>query len=75
MNTNYHKQKLELILRDIENYTAEEFARELLRQVVVASPITITEPEFNKARLKAISDNLEERDATGRKILTVERVF
>ena len=56
LDTRYHTGKLEILMRDIDRYTPDEFARTLLRLVGVASPITMAESEFNKVRIAAISE-------------------
>ena len=54
LDASYHKGKLKQIVRDIDNYHPDEFARSLLRLVVVASPVVMAEPEFGSARVEAI---------------------
>ena len=51
----YYKKKLELVIRDINDYTPDEYARQLLRLVAVANPLVMNEDEFTKARLQAMS--------------------
>lgn len=46
LDHNYHKHKLQLVVRDIERYTEDELARELLRLVCVANPLIMLEKEF-----------------------------
>ena len=52
----YHRRKLEQIIQNLDSYVPAEYARDLLRLVVVASPITLTENEFTQARVKALSE-------------------
>ena len=52
----YHREKLSQVLHNMDSYTTAEYARELLRLAVVASPITLTEHEFTQARIQALSD-------------------
>ena len=56
LDKHYHEKNLKIILRDIKNYTPDEYARALLRLVCVADPIVMTEPEFTQQRLKSISE-------------------
>ena len=58
LDADYHRGKLEIILRDIQFYTPEELSRSLLRLAVVARPIVLTETEFVNARMNAIQDNM-----------------
>ncbi len=57
MDKAYHREKLELVLRDLRHYTPEEYARELMRLVVVASPLTMADKEFTQSRIKAIYEH------------------
>ena len=56
LDRNYHAKNLKRLLRDLDNYTADEYSRALLRLVCVADPIVMTEREFVQQRLKAISE-------------------
>ena len=56
LDKHYQKKNLKRILRDLENYCPDEYARALLRLVCVVDPIVMTEPEFTKQRLKAIGE-------------------
>ena len=58
LDASYFEKKLALIARDLDRYTPDEIARELLRLVGVASPITLTEKEFSDMRLRAIHDRV-----------------
>lgn len=49
----YHKKNLEIILRDLNNYTSDELSRALLRLAVVADPLVLSEQEFMQARISA----------------------
>lgn len=46
LDVSYFKGKLELILRDIKNYTPDELSRELLRLGVTADKNVLQETEF-----------------------------
>lgn len=46
LDADYHFRKLAIILRDIENYTPDEYARSLARLVRVADASVLREPEF-----------------------------
>lgn len=51
LDVDYAKRKLNLILRDMDNYTPSEFAREVARLSVWADESVIKkEPEFNQPR-------------------------
>ena len=46
LDVSYFKGKLELVLRDIKNYTPDELARELARLSVTADKAVVKENEF-----------------------------
>lgn len=48
LDVSYFKGKLELVLRDIKNYTPDELARELARYSSAADKTVMLEPEFNQ---------------------------
>ncbi len=48
LDVNYHTNFLKQLVRDMDNYTKQEYARSLLRMVAVTSPETMQEAEFTK---------------------------
>ena len=48
LDASYLQQKLELLLRDADNYTPDEMARALARLAVVADSTVLCEAEFAK---------------------------
>ena len=51
LDVSYHRKKLELILRDLDIYTPDELARELLRLSDASDPAVVIEPEFQRRRV------------------------
>ncbi len=58
LDVSYFEGKLNIVLRDIKNYTPDELARELARYSVAADKTVILEPEFNNQQAARI-DELE----------------
>jgi hypothetical protein len=46
LDANYFSEKLQLILRDLDNYKPDEMARSLSRLAIVADENVLQEPEF-----------------------------
>jgi len=46
LDVSYFESKLSMILRDLNQYTPSEMAREMARLSVVANPAVLNEPEF-----------------------------
>lgn len=51
---NYHRRNLERMLRDLNDYNADEYARELLRLVCVADHSVMCEEEFMTVRMEEV---------------------
>jgi len=47
LDVSYFKAKIKRIIRDIDRYTPDEFAREMARMSVTADGSVIKEKEFN----------------------------
>lgn len=56
LDTDYFKQKLLLIVRDIENYKPSELSRELSRLANTAAPGGITAKEIAARKAVVIAD-------------------
>lgn len=59
LDVNYHSGVLKQVLRGIENYTPEEYARALLRMVNVTAPVVMQEKEFKCDKLARVREYVE----------------
>lgn len=56
VDTAYFKKKLEMVIRDLDDYKPDELARELARYSTAADSTVVTEPEFNREALEILRD-------------------
>lgn len=59
LDTSYFKSKMERILRDIDRYTPDEFAREMARMAAAADKSVLSEPEFLSATVATHMKRIE----------------
>ena len=60
---NYHQNKLELLIRDLRDHTADELARVLMRLAIVSDSEVIKEKEFTsemQQRIQELEDCLSD---------------
>lgn len=63
VDCNYFTEKLEILIRDMGNYTPDELARSLGRLAMTANSETMREPEFNTAPAVQGEPEIEPYDA------------
>jgi hypothetical protein len=64
LDVGYHSKYLKQLIRDMDNYTPEEYARSLLRMVNVTASEIMSEPEFNQADIERGKVALEQTKLT-----------
>lgn len=62
LDTQYFINKLSLIIRDAENYTPDEMARELARLSITADKAVILESEFSGYAWNLVSSSLPKEE-------------